>query len=618
MLLSQYAREWWTPSFLRLVSRRLSVFGSQLGGAGRDAQSFTSTTTNTEPHYLTRKTRLLSPQEARLRKALDSLAQDLLNLSQYLTDKNARLQRLRHLESMTRQQSLRSGTKKAKPTLPLKPHDITQAIQSINREIHHARHRNIPLTSQYVVLKRLHGRLHVPRVSERHDSDESESSWEFSNSALNALLALPDRPILDDLAIHLLTSNLPFSEESFVIIIKQLSRLRFESAARSAYHHLAVAGYSPANPLAISLMLKLAISTGHRAEFDDVQRLINEFEVQPDPFIYAILIDGCVKFGMRAKAVQYLRKMMADGAVPSLPALTSILRDCGSRRDWALGRIVWRAMEVGQLTNNFEIDAWAYNAMWTLCNRCENHDLASQIVLAAAKQGFDRDHILRCWRGNSKPLPIRASNKFPTISHIQHAYCRLSSESKGAVQSINRMKKPPLRLLPSTVPRINRPLIAPLSYGPLQSKIQSQLDGILLHKYRKLSQNLEYMKACLLRIESTEPLINSRFINSPQSRLSSESDAELLEDAVREDTDLYLSSLESSGRAFNRTFDNFDDLPDCSPISDNSVASPTQSCRQMDRNLPTNAFRVLNEGYDNLSEREVEELMIERDLEVRH
>jgi len=611
MLLGQYVREWWAPFFSHLVSCPVTVTAVHLCVADPAKRPFTSSAGDTESSYLRKKTRPLNPEEAKLRKALDSLAQDLLNLSQYLADKNAQIQKLRHLESAKRQ---KWADKKKDKTVSLKLDDIAQALWEAKQEIHHARHGNIPITSQYIVLKRLHGRLHVPQASERSIPDP-ESGWRSSNTALAAILALPDHSILEDLAIHLLTSALPFSEESFLIIIQQLSRLRFESAARSAYHHLALAGYSPTSPFLISLMLKLSISTGYRKEFNNVERLITQFQIEPDAFTYAILIDGCVKFGRRAKALEYLRKMMANGAIPSLPALTSLLRDCGSRRDWAFGRMVWRAMEVGQLTNSFQIDAWAYNAMWTLCRRCEDHDLASSILLLAAEQGFDRDYIMRRCRGNSKPLPVRASNKFPTIHDIHQAYNRSASKAKGPIESISRIKEDSMRLLPAAVPRINRPLIAKLSYGPLQSTIQSQLDGVLLRKHRKLNHHFGYLKASLLHIDSTDPLINSPFNHLPRFCLGFESDGELLEDVIKEASESYLSSLASQMRGFNHAFDDFDDLPDCSPVPDDPTAGSSQSRQLLDRCMEKSPFMISKGDCEESKDQELEDLLIERDLE---
>jgi pentatricopeptide repeat protein len=614
MLLGPYVREWWAPCFSHFLLRRLTVSSVQLRGIDPQILLSTSSPVDIESSYLVKKRKPLDGEEVQLRKALVSLAQDLLNLSQYLANKNAQIQKLLHLQSVITPRVSRTGKVEHKTSGP-ELDDIAQALQRAKEEMYYARHRNIPLSSQYLVLKRLHGRLHIPPVSERSIHD-GESSLRSSNDALAALLALPDDRILEDLAIHLLTSSLPFSEHSFLIIIQQLSRLRFTSAARSAYYHLSLAGYSPTRTLAMSLMLKLCISMGDREEFDDAQRLISQSEIQLDSFAYGILIDGCLKFGRRGKAVKYLKEMTENVAIPSLPALTSLLRDCGSRRDWTLGRMIWRAMEVGQLANNFQIDAWAYNAMWKLCRRCENHDLASEILLLAEKQGFDYDYIVRCSKSNSKPLPVRRSNKFPTIHDVQQAYSDSTSKGKGPMESIGRTKEDSMRLLPAAVPRINRPLIAKLSYAPLPSATQSRLDGVLLHKYRKLSQDFEYFKASLLQIDPADPLINSPLHDLPRFCLKSESDVELVEDVITEEIESYLSSLDAQMRGFNHNTDNFDELPECSPVSDDPTGSSHRSLL-LDRDMQISywSFWESNGDWEESNDRELEELLIERDLE---
>ena len=361
-----------------------------------------------------------------LRTALDNLAQDLLDLSQYLSE--AKVERQQLLNRRTDKSQLIYRLKDdqddngPKTALRAQVDAITKSIKYLDKGILRARQWQIPYSSFYVRLKRIHKQLPRPPVQA---SISSPSRIRRSNAILDALLSLPTPELLDDLAQYLLTTSLPITEHSFYLMIHKLSGLRLGSAARSAYHNLIAAGYSPTSPRAISLLLKLTPSIRDRKEFFRLQSLVSKFNISLDPYIYSGLIIGNLKMGSRTNALRHFRSMITEGFQPSLQVLTGLLHDCGSRRDWSMGAEVWRSIKVGQSNQRFHIDAWAYSSMWRLCQRCEQRHAANEILSSAAKEGFDLQEIIQQRRKKYKSQPFRRTNKSPELIDLQHSMERI-------------------------------------------------------------------------------------------------------------------------------------------------------------------------------------------------
>lgn len=368
-----------------------------------------------------------------LRKALDSLAQDLLDLSQYLSAANAERQQLLNRRTDKSQLIYRlkddQDNNGPKTVLRAQVDAITKSIKYLDRGILRARQWQIPYSSFYVRLKRVHKSLPRPPVP---PSISNSSRIRQSDASLDALLSLPTPELLDDLAQYLLTTSLPITEHSFYLMIHKLSSFRLGSAARSAYHNLIAAGYSPTSHRAISLILKLTPSIRDRREFFRLQSLVSKSNISLDPYIYSGLIIGNLKMGSRTNAFGHFRSMINEGFQPSLQVLTGLLHDCGSRRDWSTGAEIWRSMKVGQSNQRFHIDAWAYGRMWRLCRRCEQQHAANEILSSAAKEGFDLQEIIQHRRRKYKSQPFRNTNKSPELIDLQHSMERNLTCGVGA------------------------------------------------------------------------------------------------------------------------------------------------------------------------------------------
>ena len=367
-----------------------------------------------------------------LRTALDNLAQDLLDLSQYLSEAKAERQQLLNHRTDKSQIIYRlkddNDDNGPKTTLRAQVDAITKSIKRLDRGIRRARQWQIPYSSFYIRLKRVHKSLPTPPGQA---FISSPSRIRRSNAILNALLSLPNPELLDDLAQHLLTTSLPITEHSFYLMIHKLSSFRLGSAARSAYHNLITAGYSPTSPRAVSLLLKLTLSIRDRREFFRLQSLVSKSNISLDPYIYSGLITGNLKMGSPTNAFGHFRSMITEGFQPSLQVLTSLLHDCGSRREWSMGAEVWRSIKVAQSNQRFHIDAWAYSSMWRLCRRCEQKHAASEILSSAAKEGFDLQEIIQQRRKKYKSQPFRRTNKSPELIDLQHSMERTLTGGVG-------------------------------------------------------------------------------------------------------------------------------------------------------------------------------------------
>jgi pentatricopeptide repeat protein len=362
----------------------------------------------------------LTREQLSLRTALDNLAQDLLDLSQYLAKANqTRKQRQKQHKLAVRDHS-RSEPAKSKETVRRRAESRGVKLQAAEQAILEARQKCIPDSGYLIRLKRLHGHLPYPQVPEYESELHLSQQLSRSNTRLQNLLSLPMPTVLEDLAHHLLTTSLPFSEKSFFIIMKRLSSFRYGSVARSAYLHYLSAGFAPATSEALALLIKLTVSLRDKREFTRIQSLLKDSDVPHDTYLYEALVVGCLKMGNPSQARQYLNDMVENGLRPSLQILTNFLHDCGSRRRWDMGVDVWRSIKMGHAHGEFKVDVWAYHEIYRLCKKCHNPSTATKILHEAVEEGFNPVHVIQ--RPRVRTPPIRPTNKNPRPFDYQNAY----------------------------------------------------------------------------------------------------------------------------------------------------------------------------------------------------
>lgn len=359
----------------------------------------------------------------RLRRALVNMAQDLLDLSEYLSKATTVLQTLQDQKSRLCQRYLQVDEQDmdSKSDLESKIARIDVLVESLGKEIKDARERKLPAmdTRFYLRLKNLHGRLLFSKIEYR--TPGRDENWEARQTefALKRLLSVPVPNVLEELALHLLSTSRPFSQNAFFIMIHQLSGLRYGSAARSAYFHLIDAGYPPDSRKTISLLLTLALSIRDKKEFSRLRKLVDLSNMAHDAHTYGTLIVGSAKMGHVTNAKRYLQAMAADGITPTLKVLTSLLHDCGTRRNWRLGEQIWRLLKASSIKSGAIIDALAYYEMWRLCKRCRQTPMARTIYGEALDAGFGPRDITM--RPPIKRRPIRPGNKVPSLRDYDQA-----------------------------------------------------------------------------------------------------------------------------------------------------------------------------------------------------
>lgn len=362
--------------------------------------------------------------QLKLRKALDILCQDLLNLSHYLSTTRAERQLLLDRKANIGQQTVRNTNRDRKASLLLEIDAVERLIEILDKKMTRATQNKIPSIGFYIRLKRLHKRLPLTKPRPYDSTECGSFENRISYATIKSLLSFPVPKVLDELAVHLLTTSFPISEPSFLLIIHRFCSLRLASAARSAYYSLVAAGYVPNSPKVLSLLLKITPSISDRKEFSRLQTLLYRLSVPLDAHIYTALVVGNLKLGARTRAIRHFRAMIADGIQPGLHVLTGLLQDCGSRRDWALGIEVWRALKIGQTNLQFQIDARAYSTMWRLCRRCHQYFSAREIIALASKDGLQPIEVIRQGLKKHKTYPIRSTNKYPAINDIRNSLQR--------------------------------------------------------------------------------------------------------------------------------------------------------------------------------------------------
>ena len=429
-----------------------------------------------------------------MRKAVDSVSQDLLDLSSFLKAASSQRQHLLN-QSNNLQQLIKRG--KANSSMKTRQHEIKSDIRTLDLKIRDARQNEIPNSSFFVHLMRLHGRFPIQNPSYRSSAAHNPKGSRKVTLALKALLALPNPLLLDELAQFLLTAPLPLSEESFLLILRRLSSLRLASAARSVYHHFMATGFYPVSASSISVLLKITTSAHLPAEFRHLESFHANLQLPSDKYVHTGLIIGNLKLNRKAMALSQLSKMIFSGYEPNLQVLTALLYYSADLRDWKLGYQFWRAILDGKKNGTFGIDAWAYHAMWRLCVRCHQRQLASQILLDAVRGGYQVDEVMDHRRLKYKSLPIRSSNKSPTVQDVLHAFKSHSAKKVPTVSSSSPSPRSRLVEGPKGHTQASPNLPGPINTQPkalpsLSPLLQArrQIDAIYLNKTRKVGNLL--------------------------------------------------------------------------------------------------------------------------------
>jgi hypothetical protein len=481
----------------------------------------------------------------RMRKAVDSVCQDLLDLSSFLKDANAQRQHLLDQSNNLQQQIMRG---KADKSIKARQNDIKSYIQTLDRKIRDARQIEVPISSSFVHLKRLHGRLPLGKPRLRNSNAHGPEASRQVTSALKALLALPGPPLLEELAHFLLSVPLPLSEESFLLIIRRLSNHRLASAARSVYHNLMATDYYPVSASSISVLLKITTSAQLRAEFQRLESLLGSLHLPSDEYVHSSLVTGNLKLNYKSMALNQFSKMIFSGYEPSLEVLTALVYHSAARRHWKLGCQFWRAIVEGKKNGKFGIDAWAYHAIWKLCMRCRQPRSASQILGDAVQQGYHVDDVINHRRPKHKSLPIRSSNKTPTAQDVLHAFKSRSERELPVVSKAQALTRSSLlskltARLPSssTPPKPVNPLAETLPPpGPSPSlQARRKLDAIFLNKTRKVPGSLSNI-LCLNEPEVPIPAEQQSYSPSVGSIVFN-LDEEMLRDVVQEKAGMEVS-----------------------------------------------------------------------------
>lgn len=403
---------------VNIASRHIQTYQSQ--GPEVRNENFTDSLPQKPNGY-----QLINPAlSSSLRKALDGFAQDLLDMASYHSKIHTERQRLLDRKSDLGQAFGRTLNPIHKQCLTKDFATVSTSIQDMDAGFIEARQQGLPDAESrfFVRLKRIHGRLPAPKAHKfLVNSRSTEKAILTENMRLTVLLSIPATNVLNDLAHHLLTSSLPFTEDSFFIMMKKLHRLRYTSMARSAYYHLLSAGYVPPdNPKEISPLLRIASSIDDRKGFHSLMRSVRRSGMTLDNSVYEALVIGYLKMGRRAQAMKAFQDMLSDGLRPRLSLLTRLLHDCGTRRDWLRGKEIWRMIKILQQQGDLIPDRWAYYDMWRLCEKCAKYFIGRNIRQEALEQGVNIGDIVK--RPLLRGLPVRRLNKSPQLLHYYDSF----------------------------------------------------------------------------------------------------------------------------------------------------------------------------------------------------
>lgn len=404
-----------------------------------------------------------------LRRALDDIAQDLLSLSDSLSKTKAERDAVHVAGNCLRQTLFRAIDVDIKLRIRKEAEALDRNVQMLDQKLLNARRNEIPTMAFYVRLKRLHGRLPHPKAARSRNMTEA-ILHDINLSMIKKLLSLPTPDLLYSLALHLLSTPLPFSEECFNVMLYRLSLLRYTSAARSVYRNFLSSGLSLNMSKPVALVLALNSSIGDWEDFSHLQILIDSSDLKSDVLANCALITGNLKSGRTEDAWQRFANMLANGMTPGLPVLTRLLHDAASRRSWRRGLQIWKIIEFGSHRGIYEIDPWAFYEMRRLCRRCGLGSVAR----------FIHDDTLRSRLnlgifGHRKRLPVRPSNKSPELIDIHNAIRAglRRNGARGQLRSVgyisNDRKAPPRGI--SVDNSRNKPLQSSVSSGLTSSSV---------------------------------------------------------------------------------------------------------------------------------------------------
>lgn len=413
-----------------------------------------------------------------LRKALDSFAQDLLDMASYLSKTKQERQRQLDRKNVLGQAFRRASNEEHKQRLEEDFATVNMLIQNIEADLIQAKRQGLPDAESrfFLRLKRIHGRLPVSKAHKVLTNSRSTNKAILrENMRLTLMLSIPTADVLSELANHLLTSSLPFVEDSFIIMLRKLRQLRYPSMARSAYYHLLSAGYVPPdNPKEIPPLLKIASSIHDTGGFHSLARSVRRWGITLDNHVYEALVVGYLKLCRETTAMEGFRAMLSDHIQPRLSLLTRILHDCGTRRDWERGKEIWRMIKIRQREGDLIPDKWAYYEMWRLCKRCAKYYIAENIRLESLEQGADIGEIVK--RPLLRGLPVRRSNKRPQLLHYRDSFTR---QNFNALLSDNVLLRRETRLRRQLIDWSSKLAREKVEYVVLRR--QQQLRGCLVH-----------------------------------------------------------------------------------------------------------------------------------------
>jgi pentatricopeptide repeat protein len=485
-----------------------------------------------------------------LRKALDGFAQDLLDMASYHSKIHRERQRLLDQKSDLGQAFRRTSNPMLNQCLAKDFATVSTRIQDMDAGLIEARQQGLPDAESrfFVRLKRMHGRLPAPKAHKfLVYSRSTYKAIRTENMRLAVLLSIPAPNVLDELAHHLLTSSLPFTEDSFFIMMKKLHRLRYTSMARSAYYHLLSAGYVPPdNPKEISPLLRIASSIHDRKGFHNLMRSVRRSGMTLDNSIYEALVIGYLKMGRTARAMKAFQDMLSDGLRPRLTLLTRLLHDCGTHRDWRRGKEIWRMIKILQQQGDLIPDRWAYYDMWRLCQKCTKYFIGRNIRQEALEQGINIGDIVK--RPFLRGLPVRRLNKSPQLLHYYDSFTQRNFDN--ALRFNN---------LVSAATSLRKQLIVSSS-----KLAQEEIEKALLRRQQQLRGSLVRLDA-IAKDEPPEPFSNPNreiqtLINIHQA-LRDEETSDILDEALAEylhhthiaETLLHQNVLESNRRPCTNT-----------------------------------------------------------------
>jgi len=210
--------------------------------------------------------------------------------------------------------------------------------------------------------------------------------------------------MMEKICLQLLLTTSPPDVTTYNLLIVHLTRLKQNEMVRMVLDSFNESHMRP-NEITISATLKFYTVSNDRKSFGryvdrmrgrdgglalarpDIRittaglgRLVckDEKVIQKAPrnrHIFGALIHGTLKFFGTSIAMRVYLQMIGAGWEPNVVILTSILRDCQSRRDWKEGQAVWQ--QIRDISG--KISDRAYLWMLQLCRVCKRQTVYDEI-----------------------------------------------------------------------------------------------------------------------------------------------------------------------------------------------------------------------------------------------